>query len=71
MAQGQTLHREITEISRPGGYEVYRLGSNMPKSQKKTQSVASKFFVTSQKYSKGDYEKRHDLKRTETERHNF
>ena len=39
-----------TAISRPGGYKVYRLASNMPKSQKKNlQAAASKIFVTSPK----------------------
>ena len=38
-----------TEISRPGGYEVYRLASNMPKSPKKPQAAARQIFVPSPK----------------------
>ena len=43
----------------------------MPKSQTKLQAAASQFFVTFPKLPIGDSEKRHNLDRTETERHNF
>ena len=36
-----------TAISRPGGYEVYRLASNMPKSQKIHKLLPANVFVTS------------------------
>ena len=43
-----SLHKLIpTAISRPGGYAVYNLPSNMPKSPKKPQTAASQIFVTS------------------------
>ena len=39
----ELYHRFITAISRPGGYEVYRLASNMPKSQKSRKPLQANF----------------------------
>ena len=39
----------LTANSRPGGYDVYRLASNRPISQKKPQAAANQIFVTSLK----------------------
>ena len=52
--QADILWLQFQGLDQAGGYEVYRLGSNMSKSQKKLQAAASQFFVTSPQEPKGD-----------------
>ena len=54
--RGRATARPHILESLPGGYEMYRLDSNMPKSNiKKAQTAKSQLFVTSTKVTKWQF----------------